>query len=148
MNIGRNNWFKVILLMFQRFSISHYVVTSWKKETVRQTEWENETAWQTEGGEGGRISLWQPFHSLWMTFFFPLSILWDFKASISAEWFGPTIVWILNIHQGLSFAWGLRLCYGSAGISQYILPLLLIYLVPLQPYRYRLMSCVNEGIWI
>lgn len=51
-------------------SASRYVVASWKKETVRQTERENETAWQTEGGERGRILLWQPFHCFWMTFFF------------------------------------------------------------------------------
>lgn len=69
-----------------------------ESETVVQTERVKEAAWQTEGGHGGWILLWQPFHFLWATFSFfippdppTLRILWDFKASISswAEWFGP-----------------------------------------------------------
>lgn len=109
--------------MFQWFSLSHYIATSWKKETVRQTERANATAWQTEGGKGRRILLWQAFHFLndeWIMLFFPLSILWDFKALIQAEWLEPTIVWILNIHQVLSFPWKLRRCWESAEISPYI----------------------------
>lgn len=103
------------------FSVFQYLTTLSHIERKRQ--WDRVREWDsmTDRGRARRVNLAvTAFSLLWMTFFFPLSILWDFKASISAEWFGPTIVWLLNIHQGLSFSWGLRLCIGSAGISRYI----------------------------
>lgn len=114
---------------------------------MKERDSEKETVWQTEGGERGRILLWQPFHSLWMTFFSPLSILWDFKASISVEWFGPTIVWILNIHQGLSLPWGLRLCWRSSGISQYI-AIINITVVDMDIAWYLVGTWVSRLRWI
>lgn len=86
-------------LCFCAFGVS---LSDWLSERVRVTDTERERR---------RILLWQPLYSLWMKFFFLLSILLDFKASISAEWFGPPIVWILNIHQALYFLCALRLCW-------------------------------------
>ena len=79
---------------------------------------------QTEGGERGRILLWQPFHSSWMTFFFffflpPVSILSGLQSVNLSRVIWPRHCVNLEYSSGSFFASrGLRLCWVSDGIPQ------------------------------
>lgn len=101
------------------FSISHYVVTSWEKDTEWVREWDSVTGRQRKGREGESCcdSLFTPCE--WRFFSSPVSILSGLQSVNLSRVIWPRHCVNLEYSSGSFFASrGLRLCWGPDGIPQ------------------------------